>query len=130
MKVRWTPESIRLRITPSELDALSRETPVRTALPLPGGLTWRVAIVPEDGPTRLTSDGAEVRLHLGPADRRRLAQPDAEGVYFKTESEPPLRYFIEKDFPCAHPRLVDALEAAAETFPPTQEFEERKKIVP
>lgn len=126
MKVRWTSESLRLRITPLELDALRRGEPVRVALTLPGGLSWRVALLPESGPTRLTSDAEEVRFLLGPADCERLAQPDAEGVYFKTETAPPLRYFVEKDFPCAHPRLVDALEAQSETFAPTTEFAARK----
>ncbi len=128
MKVRWTPESLRLRITPPELEALNRSTPVHTALALPGGLSWRVALLPAAGPTRLDSDAGEVRFHLGHSDRERLAQPDAEGVYFRTEGEPSLRFFVEKDFPCAHPRLVDALEAQPETFAPTAECEARKAV--
>ncbi len=130
MKVRWTSESLRLRITPPELDALELGEPVRAALTVPGGAAWRVVLLLTDGPTGLTSDKGEVRFFLSSADGERLAQPDTEGVYFKTETEPPLRFFVEKDFPCAHPRLVDALEAQAETFTPTPEFEARKMFPP
>ena len=37
MKVRWTGESLRLRITPGELAALERREAVAAALGFPGG---------------------------------------------------------------------------------------------
>jgi hypothetical protein len=128
MKVRWTQESLRLRITPPELDALMRGEPVRIALTVPGGLSWRVALLPTPEMTRLTCGDDELRFYLAFADCERLALPSTEGVYFKTETDPSLRYFVEKDFPCAHPRLVDALEAQPETFASTPEFEARKNV--
>jgi hypothetical protein len=36
------------------------------------------------------------------------------------------RYFVEKDFPCAHPRTGDAMEKPSETFKPPAGFEARK----
>jgi len=33
-----------------------------------------------------------------------------------------IRYFIEKDFPCIHPRAADALEGPSETFAPPPGF--------
>jgi hypothetical protein len=126
MKVRWSDRSLRVRITPSELEALSRDEPVRANLRLPGGLIWQIALLPHKNVTELTSEGGEVRFQLADADRERLERPDAEGIYFRSDGDPALRYFIEKDFPCAHPRLVDALEAATETFAATPSFEARK----
>jgi hypothetical protein len=47
-------------------------------------------------------------------------------VYFQTADSAPFRYFIEKDFPCVHPRAAEALEPRTETFPPPPDFEARK----
>jgi hypothetical protein len=37
-----------------------------------------------------------------------------------------LRFYIEKDFPCAHPRAGEAEEAPTPTFTPPPGFEARK----
>ena len=63
-------------------------------------------------------------LALSAADRARLAAPDAEGVYFQSPGG--LRYVIEKDFPCVHPRGAEAREPVTETFQPPPDFERRK----
>jgi hypothetical protein len=39
---------------------------------------------------------------------------------------PPIRYFVEKDFPCVHPRPVDAMGEPSETFAPPPGFGVRK----
>ncbi len=126
MKIRWTKESVRCRITPSEFAAIERGAETREVICLPGGANWRVAIVPVEGTTSLGFEAGELRICIGEDDRRRLADPEQEGVYFRHEGEPALRYFIEKDFPCAHPRAADALEPQSETFLPPAGFEERK----
>src|SRR5215207_9087810 len=92
MKVRWTGDSLRLRITPGELAALERGEPVSEGL---------------------------ARVGLTDEDVRRLAAPEAEGVYPHT---PELRLLVEKDFPCAHPHAPEAREPATERFPPTPAF--------
>src|SRR5689334_5613183 len=118
MKIRWTKDSVRFRITPSEFAAIQRGESIREAICLPGLASWRVAVTPVAGETRLGSEAGELRIYLGAADCGRLAEPDREGVYFQFDGEVALRYFIEKDFPCAHPRAADALEPQGETFPP------------
>lgn len=124
MKVRWSQDSLRLRITPSELAFISRGEDVGQELHVSGGACWRVAVA--SGPrTDLVSDGQGVQVVLSPADRERLAQPDAEGVYFQTPAG--LRYYVEKDFPCIHPRAVEALEPVTETFEAPPGFEDRKQ---
>ena len=129
MKVRWTPESIRFRITPGELEQLRAGQGVTSVLRIPGG-SWQATITPAipDAPTTL--GGAEpgnITLSLSAADLARLSDPVNEGVYFRTpDDEPPVRYFIEKDFPCVHPRPKEAQEET-ETFAPPHGFAERHR---
>ena len=107
---------------------LERGEAVDVALSLPGGVGWRAVI--EIGPaTMLRAAGADVRLALSPADLARLSAPDAEGVYFTADGDKPLRYFVEKDFPCAHPGAKEAKEPPTETFAPPPGFKERHTAV-
>jgi hypothetical protein len=124
VKIRWTEDSIRFRITPAEMARLERGEAVDVVLSLPGGGGWRAAI--ESGPaTMLRAAGADVGLVLSPSDLARLTAPDAEGVYFTTDGDKPLRYFVEKDFPCVHPGAKEAKEPLTETFAPPRGFKER-----
>ena len=120
MKIRWNRTGVRFRITPSELDALVRSEAIHEELMLPGG-NWRAAILPGGDATRISLNEGCLRLLLAPADRDRLAAPETEGVYFTMETDDParplLRYYVEKDFPCAHPRPAEAAEPPSETFP-------------
>jgi hypothetical protein len=109
MKVRWTRSSLRLRITPDELAALERGEAVEERMGIPGGFVMRLE--PADV-TALDSSEGSVRFALSSADLGRLCAPDVEGVYFQDG----FRYFVEKDFPCAHPRAAEALEPKAGTF--------------
>ena len=125
MKVRWTQTSIRLRITPTELHMLALGEQVEEHLgPIHGA--WSVIIAIDPAITDLTIDGGRVSLQLSAKDRDSLAEAYCEGVYFQTDDCPRLRYFIEKDFPCAHPRAADALEPETETFRAPSDFASRK----
>jgi hypothetical protein len=136
MKVRWTAGSVRFRITPGELASLAAGEAVSVSLPLPGSAAgWRATLRPEtDGsPTCLCGDGdGRLVLHLAAADIARLSDPAAEGVYFRGplgDGEPDgMRFFVEKDFPCAHPRPPEtAEEDASGTFAPPPGFVERHR---
>ena len=113
MKVRWTAESLRLRITPSELAQVAARRLIKTALTLGGGGGWRVELTATDAATMLTQEDGTLRISLAPGDLLRLLAPDVEGVYFESDG---VRYYVEKDFPCAHPRAIEALEPKTETF--------------
>ncbi|MDQ3815599.1 MAG: hypothetical protein M3347_16915 [Armatimonadota bacterium] len=127
MKVRWTQTSVRLRITPSELEALQRGASVseKLAFDIPG--RWLAAICPGGSKTTLTFESGQLHVWLADADCQRLAAPENEGVYFELGGDPPFRYYIEKDFPCIHPRAADAQEPSSETFAPLPGFTERKR---
>jgi hypothetical protein len=135
MKVRWNNNSLRLRITPPELAALEQGRCVREEIRFPGSSVggWSVMIQPGNTDTSLRQQGCSVLLQLGSSDRQRLSAPDAEGVYFEVKPEEQsdsrtkiaFRYYIEKDFPCIHPRAGDALEEPTETFPTPLHFPER-----
>ncbi len=126
MKIRWTRDSLRLRITPSELDAVSRGEPVQEGLAFPGGLFWNVTLRASSAETALASEAQGVFLSLSQTDRDRLAQPETEGVYFQSDGPRPLRWQVEKDFPCVHPRAAESQETVTETFDAPAGFQQRK----
>ncbi len=122
MKVRWNRDSVRLRITPSEMAMILGGEQVAEELCFPGGAAWRIVV--NAGPqTALASESSAASVALSAEDREKLAEPDAEGVYLQAGG---LRYYIEKDFPCVHKRGAEALEPDTETFVPPAGFEERK----
>ncbi len=123
MKVRWNQNSLRLRITPTELAKLGQSEPITEELAFPGGAVWTVQLAAGEI-TRLASEGASAQLTLSSENLQTLAAPDTEGVYFQTEKG--LRYLVEKDFPCVHPRASEALEPVTETFDAPEGFEQRK----
>jgi hypothetical protein len=120
MKVRWKHDSLRLRITPTELEDLLGGEQIRERLDLSDGLVWEVVIFPNAQETSLRNFGPVVHLLLSREDQKKLAYPEVQGVYFTINRSGSglIRYFIEKDFPCIHPRAADALEGPSETFAP------------
>lgn len=126
MKIRWTKNSVRVRITPEELDALRRGESTGEILYLAGKEGWSTRITPDATQTTIELVGTALELTLSQHDISRLAQPDTEGVYFETGEEPAFRYFVEKDFPCAHPRPSEAQETPTETFCPPDSYHVRK----
>jgi len=121
MKVRWRESSLRLRITPGELAALLAGEPVSEAALFPGG--WKATLCAGSASGLQAQGAGELVLTLSPASLAELSQPEAEGVYFSAES---FSFFVEKDFPCAHPRPHEAQESS-ETFAPPLGFAERHR---
>jgi hypothetical protein len=123
MKIRWNSGSMRLRITPTEFATVLGGHTASEVLQAPGGISWQVRLEP-GAETGFSSDGQVVVLSLSTADRERLGDPEAEGVYFQTDGG--IRYFVEKDFPCVHTRAKESLEIPTETFIAPSDFERRK----
>jgi hypothetical protein len=124
MKIRWKQDSLRLRITPTELKDLLGGEQICERLDLSDGPVWEVTIFPNSEETSIRNFGSVVHLLLSREDQRTLASSEVQGVYFTTNrsSGGLVRYFIEKDFPCIHPRAADALEGSSETFAPPPGF--------
>jgi hypothetical protein len=124
VKVRWKHDSLRLRITPTELEDLLGGEQVSERFDLSDGSVWEVVICPNAEETGLRNFGPVVQLLLSREDQEKLAVPETKGVYFTTNRPDRglIRYFIEKDFPCIHPRAADALEGPSETFAPPPGF--------
>ncbi len=122
MKIRWTDESVRLRITPTELTELSEGRSLEATLRVPGG-TWHVRVVVTGDVLSIHAQDDVVVVELPADDVTLLTDPAREGVYAHT---PKLRLLVEKDFPCAHPHSADAAEPPTERFAPTPEFVARK----
>ena len=51
MKVRWTRDHLRLRITPSELEMILQGKPVTERFQFSGGPGWEAAVVPAERAT-------------------------------------------------------------------------------
>src|SRR5947209_4517135 len=89
MKVRWTTGSLRLRISPSELERLQRGETITVALSLPGGgIGWEVALCPAAAAeTRLCHGDrpGAITFFLSAADIACLSEPTREGIYFADE---------------------------------------------
>lgn len=120
MKIRWTAQSVRYRIEPNELEALLQRERVEVQI---AGV-WR-AVLEQGEETQLVTQAGSLAIVLSSQDVLLLAQPDQEGVYFQQET-PPLRYYVEKDYPCVHPRASEAQELPSETF--TQPKAEEKSV--
>lgn len=133
MKVRWTSGSLRLRISPSELAALERGEPVEERLRIPGALagsSWTILLLPGGAVSEISGSGNVVVFDISRADVGKLASPSTEGVYYRRatagETGEAFSFYVEKDFPCIHPRPSEVIEPEHETFTAPVGFEERK----
>ena len=117
------PKSVRMRITPAELSALIEGQVISQRL---GPGSWQIEISKGEE-SRLTLKGALLRVDLAQHDVDDLADPFREGIYLDSEHEPSIVYFLEKDFPCVHPRHPKTREVSTETFEPPHGFSERHR---
>jgi ribonuclease inhibitor len=108
VKIRFTTSSLRVRITPNELERIANRESLELGFGLAG--SWEFRLEANDQ-TKLESRAGIVVLKLSNADALLLAEPSREGVYFESDG---IRFFVEKDFPCEHPRTN--LEEITPTF--------------
>ncbi len=89
MKIGWDRSSIRLRVTPEEVERLSCGGAVNEDVTLPWGGHWSAAIVPSEGAaTCITLENGCLRLFLARSDRERLAEPGAARMAFGIPDAP------------------------------------------
>ncbi|HEY3333562.1 MAG TPA: hypothetical protein VGK19_26250 [Capsulimonadaceae bacterium] len=128
MKVRWMSGSLRLRVSPEEFDELRSGGEVVESLGAPGRGGWTATCV-VGVHTGAAIDGGSLTFTLSADDMGKLAQHDVEGLYFADDGPEPFRYYIEKNFPCAHPHPPEAsaMDPHMGTFAPTPSFADRKR---
>jgi ribonuclease inhibitor len=108
VKIRFTTSSLRVRITPNELERIANRETLELGFGFSGG--WKFKLEAAEQTKLETQDGIVV-LKLSEADAMLLSEPTREGVYFESDG---IRFFVEKDFPCEHPR--SNLEEITPTF--------------
>jgi hypothetical protein len=90
MKIRWNRSSLRLRITPKELEMLRNGDPI-----IEENAFWSMCF----------SNGERTELV-----QERLLEPTREGVYANQNG---FKFFVEKDFPCQHGEAGDPADTFA-----------------
>jgi hypothetical protein len=111
MKLRIKGNTLRLRLTQSEVARLDAEGRVEEAVVFGPGVSLHYAIEARDGlaEPRADYDDGRVRIAVPEPAARRWITSDEAGI--ETEqpngSGDPLRIVIEKDFACLHRRGED-----------------------
>ena len=119
MKLRVRGDSLRLRLTRSEVTALAHDGLVEESVAFGPGrrLVYAIRSVPEGAPpVAATLDGTRIEVALPAPDVRRWAESELvglEGVQDAGEGRS-LRILVEKDFACLKPRPN---EDDADAFP-------------
>lgn len=107
MKVRITPNQIRLRLSPGDVQVLDRGEGLETCLDLgPGGLlAFRLRSSPSHGEIALGLEGSSLEIVVPENEVNTWASTDRigiEGSVSITDGNS-LFVLIEKDLPCEHP---------------------------
>jgi hypothetical protein len=118
MKLRIQGNSLRLRITPSELNRLIESGRIQETIHFASGenasLTYSLELAADASPIRVRYSPHEVAVVLPSQDARRWADAQDVGVYAELPaSHGTLHLAVEKDFAC-----LDKDDAEnADTFP-------------
>jgi hypothetical protein len=117
MKLRILGNSLRLRISRSELERLqadgSIEDSIRFSSAPEASLTYALAVEPGEEGVRVRYSPQRVAVLLNEAQLRTWSQPNEVGIYVSVSngSEKGLQLTIEKDFACldrSHASNADA----------------------
>ncbi|NOX51575.1 MAG: hypothetical protein GXP16_13735 [Gammaproteobacteria bacterium] len=118
MKLRIRGNTIRLRLTRSEVDQLGRGNTVEESTTFPDGAVLKYTIEPGDGyGTGLEFNGSEVTVRVNVDSQAATDWSISEEVGLDSralKSVGPLSVLIEKDFACLTPREG---EQEMDTFP-------------
>jgi len=109
MKLRFHNQSLRLRLSQSEVARLVETGAVRETLPFPGGQTLEYSL--ETGPVSAIAASFEdgrITVKLPATEARGWAESDRVGI---ETADGPLRLYIEKDFQCLHGPEKDNADA-------------------
>ena len=106
MKLRIRGNTLRLRLTQTEVARLGAEGRVEERVTFAPGVALRYAVETRDGADapRADYDDGTLRVALPAAEARRWITGDDVGIIAEQPngSDEPLRIVIEKDFACLH----------------------------
>ena len=98
MKLRFSDQSVRLRLSRPEVARLAGEGRLSERLTFPAGQTLEYSV--ETGPALAVSfDSARLAITLPAGEARNWAQGDAVAI---SGASGPLKISVEKDFQCLH----------------------------
>lgn len=107
MKLRLHSDTLRLRLSQSEVARLAAGERVQETLSFPGNLRLKYAI--ELGPAlQVTFDGWRIIVTVPGARAKHWAESADVGI---SGADGPLKLLIEKDFQCLHGPDVGSLDA-------------------
>ena len=109
MKIRFYKDSIRLRLSQSEVARLSTDGWIEDRIEFPDGQTLIFQLETGESTTARYDDGS-VRVIAPRPELRHWIESDEEGIGYECG---PLKIAIEKDFQCLH----KPAEEHADTFP-------------
>lgn len=115
MKIRIRENTLRIRITQTELKELSVGEALFSTTHFPGGSQMSYGILPsQEETTQVVMADQRISIHLGVLDHQTMMDESTVGVQsIHQTSDRPLELLIEKDFSCLHPRSGED----ADTFP-------------
>jgi hypothetical protein len=112
MKLRIRGNSLRLRLTQSEVARLDEAGRVEEAVAFAPGIVLRYAVETRDDVerTRAALDDGRLCVVVPTAEARRWITSDVAGIEVEQAngSSEPLRVVVEKDFACLHRASEDA----------------------
>lgn len=117
MKLRIRGNSIRLRLTQSEVDAIKNVGKVEEITEFPNGQIFVYSLVSSEKLDELSADfsNGKMQIILPKSIAENWANSDEVGISREIES---LKIIVEKDFKCLTPRVGDE---DTDTFPHPKE---------
>lgn len=107
MKIRVQGNSIRLRLTQSDVDEFDRNKALARSVQFPGGQQFKYQILQTSQSVISASfDQRTITVHIPEPESRQWIHSDQVGMTrnVSLESDEPLIILVEKDFQCLHER--------------------------
>lgn len=115
MKLRIRENTLRIRITQSELDSLGKDNYIESRIQFPNGTSLRYGMQSEKvQDTTIQFENNEIQIGIGISDMETILDEANVGIQsMHTTDVGTLDLLIEKDFSCLHKRGIED----ADTFP-------------
>lgn len=115
MKLRIRENTLRIRLTKSELERIGADNYIESSIQFPNGTRLTYGLQHEDiTDTRIEYRNNEIQIAISNLDLQTLLEEANVGIQsIHTTDTGTLDLLIEKDFTCLHPRGVED----ADTFP-------------